>query len=82
MLSICYHDEESTSKYFPHLDGPIIHICGESSEVYDFSNSSGFSYFGRDDDTFSMSEIFIKVDSVSEYLDLVIFYNNYINNVL
>ena len=82
MLSICYHDEESTKKYFPHLDGQLIHVCGESSEVYHVLASRDFAYLGHDDDTTNMSEAFITIDNVSEYLDLVIFYNNYINNVL
>jgi hypothetical protein len=42
-------------------------------------DSSGFSYFGREDETGDLAEVFISLKSYSEFLDFVIIYNNWRN---
>ena len=79
MMSICYHDKDSTTKYFPHLEGCIVHVCGNCDEVYDFLDSCEIEYFGHDDEDSGTAEAFITVDGHSDLLDIVIQYNNYMN---
>ena len=86
MMSICYHDKDSTIKHFPYLKGCVIHICGNCDEVYDFCgkiydslNSCKVEYFGPDDEDSGIAEAFITVDGSSDLLDIVIIYNNYMN---
>lgn len=81
MISICYYDEESTKRYFPHLEGELIRVTGNSEMVYSLMDSSGFSYFGREDETGDLAEVFISLKSYSEFLDFVIIYNNWRNEL-